>query len=111
MTADENAPYYDQFMLGGTFKMSGLSDNQLVGQNMASAALLYYKKLDIGMYVGCGVETGNVWNDRSDAKFDDLLWGDVFVGFDTIMGPIYLVYAFTEGESSGRVRFSLGKNF
>jgi NTE family protein len=112
VTVDEDAPYYDEFMLGGLFKMSGLSDNQLVGQNAANASLLYYARLSKSFYAGCGVETGNVWQDRSEAKFGDLRWGgDVFVAVDTMIGPIYLVYAYTDGENTGRLRFSLGKNF
>jgi NTE family protein len=112
VTLDENAPYYDQFMLGGLFKMSGLSDNQLLGQNVAYGGLLYYYKLAGSMYVGCGVETGSVWNDRSEARFSDLLWGGTaFVGLDTVIGPVYLAYAYTEHQSSGRLRFALGKSF
>ena len=113
ITLDENAPYYDQFMLGGPFRMSGLASNQLVGQDMAYGALLYYLKLTRSLYIGCGVETGNVWNDRSEMQFSDLLWGGTaFVGFDThVTGPFYIAYAYTEGESHGRLRFSLGKNF
>lgn len=111
-TIDEDAPYYDQFMLGGLFRMSGLSDNQLVGQNAASGALLYYAKVTNSIYLGCGVETGNVWNDRDDAKFSDLIWGgDLFVAIDTFVGPVYLVYALAEDQGGGRLRFSLGKNF
>jgi NTE family protein len=64
------------------------------------------------IYLGCGVETGNVWNDRDDAKFGDLIWGgDVFVALDTFIGPVYLVYALAEEQGGGRVRFSLGKQF
>jgi NTE family protein len=112
LTLDEDAPYYDQFTLGGLFKMSGLADHQLVGQNTAFGGLLYYARLGKSVYVGCGLETGNTWNDRSEARFSDLLWGgDVFVAVDTVVGPIYLAYAYTEGEDNGRLRFSLGKNF
>jgi NTE family protein len=111
-TLDEDAPYYDEFMLGGLFKMSGLSDNQLVGQNAANGLLLYYVRLTKSFYAGCGVETGAVWDDRDDAKFSDLIWGgDAFVAFNTIIGPIYVVYALAENPGSSQVRFSLGKNF
>ena len=112
ITLDEDAPYYDQFQLGGLFKLSGLSDMQLVGQNMALGELLYYTNLSKKLHVGCGLETGNIWNDRSEAKFEDLLWGGVvFAAVDTIIGPVYLAYGITEGEGSGRLRFSLGKTF
>ena len=42
ITLDEDAPYFDQFQLGGLFKLSGLADQQLIGQNMVlgRAALL-----------------------------------------------------------------------
>jgi NTE family protein len=111
-TIDEDAPYYDQFMLGGLFELTGLSDNQLVGQNAVNGSLLYYMRLNRFMYVGAGVEAGNVWNDRDDAEFSDLLWGGVAcLAFDTVIGPVYLAYGYTEGEDDGRLRFSLGKTF
>jgi NTE family protein len=112
VTPDENAPYYDEFTLGGLFRMSGLADHQLVGQNAAFGELLYFQRLNKFAYLGCGVETGSVWDDRDEAEFSDLRWGgNLFVGIDTILGPIYLVYAYTEGEDKGRFRFALGKNF
>jgi NTE family protein len=112
VTLDEDAPYFDQFQLGGLFKLSGLADAQLIGQNMAFGELLYYTNLSKSLHVGCGLETGSTWNDRSEAKFDELLWGGVvFAGLETILGPVYVAYGFTEGENSGRFRFSLGKTF
>jgi NTE family protein len=112
ITLDEDAPYFDQFQLGGLFKLSGLADQQLIGQNVVSGELLYYTNLSKSLHVGCGLETGSIWNDRSEAEFDDLLWGGVvFAGLETFMGPVYLAYGFTEGENTGRLRFALGKNF
>jgi NTE family protein len=112
ITLDEDAPYFDQFQLGGLFKLSGLADMQLIGQNMVSGELLYYTNLSKSLHVGVGLETGNTWNDRSEAEFADLLWGGVvFAGLETIIGPVYLAYGYTEGESSGRLRFALGKTF
>jgi NTE family protein len=112
ITLDEDAPYFDQFQLGGLFKLSGLADAQLVGQNMASGELLYYTNLSKSLHVGVGLETGTTWNDRSEAAFDDLHWGGVvFAGLETILGPVYLAYGYTEGENTGRLRFALGKNF
>jgi NTE family protein len=112
ITVDENAPYYDQFMLGGPLVMSGLNDNQLLGQNVAHLSLLYYYKLRKGVHAGAGIEAGNVWNDRSEAELSDLLLGGVaLVAVDTVIGPIYVTYSYTEDQSSGRLRFSLGKNF
>jgi len=112
VTLDEDAPYFDQFQLGGLFKLTGLSDGQLVGQNMASGELLYYTNLSKSLHVGVGLETGTTWDDRSEAEFDDLRWGGVvFAGLETIIGPVYIAYGFTEGEDSGRLRFSLGKTF
>jgi NTE family protein len=99
-------------MLGGLFKMTGLADSQLVGQNALNGSLLYYRKLGGSLYAGCAVETGGVWNDRSEAELGDMLWGGtVYAALDTILGPIYFAYGYTEGEGSGRLRFSLGKNF
>lgn len=113
VTLDENAPYYDQFTLGGLFKLSGLADAQLVGQNAASGLLLYYANLGRrGIHVGAGIETGTTWDARDTARFGDLLWGGtVFAAVDTMLGPLYLAYAYTEGEGNGRLRFALGKVF
>ena len=79
---------------------------------MAFGELLYYTNLSKRLHVGVGLETGSTWDDRGEAEVGDLLWGGVvFAGLETIIGPVYLAYGYTEGENTGRLRFSLGKTF
>ena len=50
------------------------------------------------MYVGGSVEGGNAWMQQTDMAFDDLLLnGSVFMGADTVIGPVFLAAGFGEG--------------
>jgi NTE family protein len=111
-------PFYDQFRLGGFFKLSGLETNQLQGNVSGHAALGYYWQitelpslLGSGVYVGGALEAGNAWADIDDAEFGELLGaGVVFLGAETILGPVYLGYGRAEGgEDSFYLR--LGRVF
>ena len=106
-------PFYDELTLGGFLKLSGLRQDQLRGQNMALGKVITYHKIGRTFfgdsYVGASLETGNVWQD--DFDFDDLqLAGSVFLGYDTILGPLYLgLGLIDEGWSAGY--FYLGRTF
>jgi NTE family protein len=61
--------------------------------------IAYYRRMneqsflpvDFPVYVGASLEAGNVWTDRHDASFDDLVHaGSVFLGVDSPIGPVYL---------------------
>ena len=109
-------PFYDQVSLGGLFNLSGLRTNQLLGQHMALAKLITYHKVGesfIGdLYLGGSIESGNVW--REDEKKYDLtnlrLAGSVFVGYDTIIGPLYLAFGHADGGFNAGY-FYLGRTF
>lgn len=110
----DNLPFYDTFTLGGFTDLSGLSSGQLRGQTMAIGKLITYHRVGssfIGdLYVGGSIESGNVWTE--DEKNFDLgnlrLAGSVFVGYDTIFGPLYLAFGHTdEGYNAGY--FYLGR--
>ena len=96
-------PFYDEFNLGGIFNLSGLRTNQIRGQSMALAKLFAYHRVGesfIGdLYVGGSIESGNVW--KADEKQFDLsrlrLAGSLFVGYDTIFGPLYLAFGHADG--------------
>lgn len=87
------------FPLGGFLSMTAYSPGQLTGNHGGSAGALYYRRISGGprylaqtpIYIGALVETGNLWNDRSDMSLNDLRWSSgVFVGADTLLGPVYL---------------------
>lgn len=95
-----------RFFLGGLFRLSGLVENQLYGQEAALFAAIYYYRLKdfefipnypFPLYFGLSIETGNAWEDKTNLfKHSFRHAGSVFLGFDTIIGPLYLAYGFSE---------------
>ncbi|MHB8788567.1 MAG: patatin-like phospholipase family protein [Desulfobulbaceae bacterium] len=109
----EDLPFYDKMELGGFLNLSGLQHNQIRGQYMSLAKLISYHKVAESffgdLYLGGSLETGNVWEDKID--FGDLrLAGSVFIGYDTIIGPLYIAAGLTEGEDVAGY-FYLGRTF
>jgi len=63
------------------------------------------------VYLGATLEAGNVWDDRDDMAFDDLIVaGSVFVGLDSPIGPVYFAYGHAEGGNDSVYLF-LGQPF
>ncbi len=101
------------FPLGGFLRLSGLERGEISGPHAALARLVYYRRVgdsagglfDVPIYFGVSAEAGNVWESRSDIRFDTARFnGSVFAGLDTIIGPVYLAAGFAEG---GRSNFYL----
>jgi NTE family protein len=62
------------------------------------------------VYAGLSYETGNVWYEE-DSDLDDLLWSStVFLGADTLLGPMYFGYAIG-GDDRDRWYFNIGASF
>ncbi|MDX1443187.1 MAG: hypothetical protein R3270_05325, partial [Gammaproteobacteria bacterium] len=87
--------------LGGITQLSGFERDELVGQHLGLARAIYYRYLgrdpdrliDVPLYAGFTLETGNVWEDSSEISSGDLvLGGSVFVALDTFLGPVGLAY-------------------
>ncbi len=119
MRLGREIPFYDELTLGGFLTLSGYRKGQLRGQYSGLGRLIYYYEafglsnqwID-GIYLGGSFETGNVWNKRRHVKLNDLLYGGtVFVGADTIFGPLYLGYGATEGGEEGEIYLFLGQTF
>ena len=117
---DQDIPFYDEFTMGGFLNLSGYKPHELRGQYKGYGALMYYYKImDIntvfadGVYIGGVFEAGNVWDDEDDIELDDLRLGGVAsIGVDTILGPLYLGYGWTEdGNEEGEVYLYLGRTF
>lgn len=105
---DSNAPFYDQFALGGLFQFSGYNLNQLVGREYAFAAVQYRRRiadlnetLGTGLYAGASLEAGNVFQrlDGTPAR-GALIGGSLFVGLNSKAGPVYVAYGYSEGGHS-----------
>jgi NTE family protein len=102
-------PFYDRFALGGLFELSGLRFDSIEGQYGGVGALIYsYRVLQLpstigeGIYAGCSVEAGNLWEAESSVSPGDLRYsGSIFVGADTLLGPAYLGLGLSDsGESA-----------
>lgn len=107
------------FPLGGFLNLSGLPPDALSGRHFAIARLMYYRQigrggegfLNVPAYLGVSLEAGNVWDRRSDMRFgSSLKQGSVFVGFDTLLGPVYLGSGFGEDGENAFYLF-LGRTF
>ncbi len=100
----------DLFPLGSFMRLSAYAPGQITGYHGGSAAIVYYRKVsggvqpfgDTPIYVGGSFEAGNAWNISDDMSFDDLRWSSsVFIGADTLIGPVYLGGGFgEEGQAS-----------
>jgi NTE family protein len=97
------------FGLGGLFNLSGTPVGAVTGtQSAFLGGLAYYRMGDLpravgkSWYAGMSLEAGNAWAKRSDMSFGDVRKAaSLFLGFDTIIGPLYLGYGHTfKGDSA-----------
>ncbi len=114
-TISGTAPVQNLFTLGGFARLSGFTSRELAGQNVAFAALAYYRRLNDHprrpIYAGVSFESGNVWESRSDISLDDTIQaGSLFLAMKTPLGPVYLAYGRAEGGIDA-IHFFLGKPF
>ena len=107
-----DAPFYDQFKVGGLFNFSGYRNAQLVGKEYGLAGVQYRRRfaflnetLGTAAYAGASLEAGNVFKrmDGTPTK-GTMLGGALFVAVDSKIGPVYLAYGRAEG---GRAMFYL----
>jgi len=109
-TLNSQAFPQDYFQLGGFLNLSGLRTGELSGPHRGIGRFIYYRKvgsggtgvLDVPLYAGLSIEAGNVWQTRAEMSFNDLrMNGSLFMGADTILGPVYLgAGADREGDSA-----------
>lgn len=112
-----NLPFYDNFRLGGFQELSGYLTGQLNGQYLGFARLTYLNLIGrvpatgSQVYVGGSLEIGNVWDQRDQMRLRDARnAASVFVGVDSVLGPVYVAYGYAEGGRNAFYLF-LGKTF
>ncbi len=111
-------PSYNEFSLGGFLNLSGLDRGALRGDTMALLRLIYFRQVGripapfgSGIYLGAGLEAGNVWEDNNELDLGDLRYaGLLFAGLDTVLGPVYLGYGRTDRSEDAYYLF-LGRPF
>ncbi len=116
---DDRLALQNTFNLGGLFRLSGYSTDELAGRQLGLASLVYYQQiamgrlaaLDLPVYAGGSLEAGNTWQNRDDASLGDLRFaGSLFLGIDTPLGPVYLSVGLADrGQKAGY--FYLGQTF
>ncbi len=114
-TLDDDAPIQSLFRAGGFFNLSGFQQNELSGQHYGRLALAYFRRINdfelLPTYLGASLEYGNVWQDEEDIDLDNALAaGSIFLGVDTVVGPIYFAYGHAEGGEDS-LYFFLGRLF
>ena len=99
----------DLFRLGGFQRLSGLERGAINGPHAALAKLIFYRRIgdspaglfDAPVYFGATLETGNVWDSRSQMSFSSAqVHGSLFFGIDSYIGPIMLAAGVGEGGQS-----------
>jgi NTE family protein len=95
--------------LGGLTYLSGLSEQELVDNQMLLFRAIYYRRItkrgllfDLPMYIAGSLEGGNVWSDYDQVSLSDLTGASsVFLGMDLPIGPLQLGYGRTfDGRDS-----------
>ncbi len=112
---DSDLPAYDEFELGGFLSLSGLEPGQIRGPNFGLVDLIYMNEISklpvaigAGIYAGASIEVGNVWRNMDDITFEDLrVGGSVFVGADSVLGPVYVAVGWAD-RGNASVILSLG---
>lgn len=115
-TFDDNDLLHEFTPMGGFLRLSGFDVGQISGPHAALGRFIYYRQLgessnglfEVPVYLGASAEYGNVWQDRSDIDYGDMLFnGSLFAAFDTYLGAIYFAAGFAEGGETA-FYFSIG---
>lgn len=96
-TMGSDPPFYLLFSLSDFSRLAALSREVASGERAAYAAAVLQRRvaslptrIGRGVYLGGAVEAGRVWARREDVGFDGIRpAGGLFVGADTVLGPIY----------------------
>jgi NTE family protein len=112
-TLQGSAPLERRFCLGGLGRLSGLEQDELIGQHeLLLRALLYHRVVDfdpLPVYAGLSAEYGNVFQSRSVIGLrEGIAAGSAFLGADTPLGPLCLAYGRADG-GRGNYYLTLGQ--
>ncbi len=109
----------DFFTLGGFLNLSGIAADSIAGPHVGIARLIYYRQigregpgfLNVPTYAGVSLEIGNVWKERAAASVSSALKdASLFLGLDTLIGPLYLAAGVDDGGETAFYLF-MGRPF
>ncbi|MFI4937547.1 MAG: patatin-like phospholipase family protein [Candidatus Berkiellales bacterium] len=104
-TLDGTPSFPSKYTLGGLFRLTGLTDDELFGNNAAFINGIYFYNIKninlipnrpVPVYIGASLEAGKVWGQPNVTNNRFFEGGSIFVGLDTILGPIYLAAGITD---------------
>ena len=108
------------FTLGGLFNLSGYVPYSLNNDNMFLGVVKYryalqdndfFGSLKAPMYIGFSAEIGNTWEYGKSAGYDMMhKSGTLFLAADTLLGPFYLAYGFSNSTEHTAYLY-LGEKF
>jgi NTE family protein len=111
-------PFYDEYRLGGLFRLSGRPIGQLVGNTYALASLLLYYRLTStegailkNVSVGVSAEAGNTWAFQAPLSWAGMKHaGSIYIIADTLIGPFYIGYG-RSGSQNNSAYLYLNRSF
>lgn len=111
-------PFYDQYRLGGLFRLSGRPIGQLFGNTYALAsALLYYRLTSTegailkNVSIGVSAEAGNTWAFQAPLSWAGMKHaGSIYIIADTLIGPFYIGYG-RSGSLNNSAYLYLNRSF
>lgn len=109
------------FQLGGLFNISGRPTYYMSGDQLVYGSLNYrysimsnkfLSSITSEAYLGCSFEVGKTWYKKRSTFADTktLVGSSIYVAIDTIIGPLYLAYGYSD-SSNQTVYFSLGRSY
>lgn len=104
------------FSLGGFGQLSGFLANEFNGQHRALVSASAYREVSrsqfVPLYAGVSIEHGNVSETRQELALGSqgISAGSLWIGADTVVGPVYVAYGRGEGGESAWYLF-LGSPF
>lgn len=125
MHIDEASDIHRFYTLGGFQRLSGYSENDLLGNKILFAKIKYLylisasrNPMNFPFYVGGTLEAGNVYDDGAFTGVDnnEFSWrntkqaGSIFVGMNSFLGPVYFAYGY-HNEDYQSLYFYFGHAF
>ena len=106
------APIQNYFRLGGLFSLPGYSENELAAQNAVLFNTGYLRAfkpiLTMPTSLGATLQYGNIFQLNEDIDLSDMnLAGSLYLGMESVIGPLYIGYGLAEGGSQ-RIYFTIG---
>ena len=101
------------YTLGGFQRLSGYSEDELIGNQLLFAKIKYLYRLsassnplDFPYYVGATLEAGNLYDtyNLTSRTSSDINWdntkqaGSIFIGMNTFIGPLYFAYGYHNSQ-------------